>query len=258
MDALPKAARFIFAVALVGFGVQFFLFVTSMPGPIPGPPWTHRTAFLCLLACVGFILAGVSIAIGKMARLVSVLLGAVMLLYGLLRHVPELMKHLHDPSHWTVVFEIVAMGGGAWVLARSFPADGKKYQPSDITVWKLANAGRFLIAISLLVFAVQHFMYAGFVATLVPSWIPAHLFWAYFTGGAFIASALAIAANKAMRLTGMLLGSMFLLWVVVLHAPRVAAALHKGNEVTSLFVALAMSGVGYALAGWEVSGDEAD
>jgi uncharacterized membrane protein len=211
-----------------------------------------------LLACVGFILAGVSIVTSKVARLVSVLLGAVMLLYGLLRHVPELMKHLHDPSHWTVVFEIVAMGGGAWVLARSFPADGKKYQPSDITVWKLANAGRFLIAISLLVFAVQHFMYAGFVATLVPSWIPAHLFWAYFTGGAFIASALAIAANKVMRLTGMLLGSMFLLWVVVLHAPRVAAALHNGNEVTSLFVALAMSGVGFALAGWEVGGDEAD
>jgi uncharacterized membrane protein len=258
MDALLKAARFIFALAMVGFGVQFFLFVTSMSGPVPGPPWTHRTAFLCLLACVGFILAGVSIVTSKVARLVSVLLGAVMLLYGLLRHVPELMKHLHDPSHWTVVFEIVAMGGGAWVLARSFPADGKKYQPSDITVWKLANAGRFLIAISLLVFAVQHFMYAGFVATLVPSWIPAHLFWAYFTGGAFIASALAIAANKVMRLTGMLLGSMFLLWVVVLHAPRVAAALHNGNEVTSLFVALAMSGVGFALAGWEVGGDEAD
>ena len=258
MDALLKAARFIFALAMVGFGVQFFFFVTSMSGPVPGPPWTHRTAFLCLLACVGFILAGVSIAIGKMARLVSVLLGAVMLLYGLLRHVPGLMKHLHDPSPWTVVFEIVAMSGGAWMLAGSFPADGKKYQPSDITVWKLANAGRFLIAISLLVFAVQHFMYAGFVATLVPSWIPAHLFWAYFTGGAFIASALAIAANKVMRLTGMLLGSMFLLWVVVLHAPRVAAALHNGNEVTSLFVALAMSGVGFALAGWEVGGDEAD
>jgi uncharacterized membrane protein YphA (DoxX/SURF4 family) len=82
MDALLKAARFIFALAMVGFGVQFFFFVTSMSGPVPGPPWTHRTAFLCLLACVGFILAGVSIATGKMARLVSVLLGAVMLLYA--------------------------------------------------------------------------------------------------------------------------------------------------------------------------------
>jgi uncharacterized membrane protein len=125
-------------------------------------------------------------------------------------------------------------------------------------VKKMADAGRYLIAISLPVFAVQHFMYADFVATLVPSWIPAHLFWAYFAGVAFIAAALTIAAKKMMRLTGMLLGTMFLLWVVVLHAPRVAAALHNGNEVTSLFVALAMSGVGFALAGWEVGGDEAD
>jgi hypothetical protein len=35
---------------------------------------------------------------------------------------------------------------------------------------------------------------------------------------------------------------MFLLWVFLLHLPRVAAAPHNGNEWTSLFVALAMSG----------------
>jgi hypothetical protein len=42
---------------------------------------------------------------------------------------------------------------------------------------------------------------------------------------------------------------MFFLWVIVLHIPRVASSPRDGNEVTSLFVALAMSGVGFALAG---------
>src|SRR3984957_11836549 len=172
-----------------------------------------------------------------------------MLLYGLLRHVPGLMKHLHDPSPWTVVFEIVAMSGGAWMLAGSFPAEEKRYQPSDITVWKLANAGRYLIAISLLVFAVQHFMYARFVATLVPAWIPAHLFWAYFTGIAFVAVAISIATKRMLRMGATLLGTMFLLWVVLLHAPRVARAVRNGNEVTSLFVAVAMCGLSFVLAG---------
>jgi len=99
------------------------------------------------------------------------------------------------------------------------------------------------------VFAVQHFIYAGFVATLVPAWIPERLFWAYFTGVAFVAAALSFAAGKMLRLAGILLGSMFLIWVVILHAPRVAGAMRNGDEVTSLFVCLAMSGVGFILAG---------
>jgi hypothetical protein len=41
---------------------------------------------------------------------------------------------------------------------------------------------------------------------------------------------------------------MFLLWVLILHAPRVVGALHNGNEWTSMFVALAMSGAGFVVA----------
>jgi hypothetical protein len=45
---------------------------------------------------------------------------------------------------------------------------------------------------------------------------------------------------------------MFLLWVLVLHAPRVAASPRNGDEVTSLLVALAMGGASFILAGaWE-------
>jgi hypothetical protein len=42
---------------------------------------------------------------------------------------------------------------------------------------------------------------------------------------------------------------MFFLWVVVLHAPRVAASLNNGNEWNSAFVALTMCGAGWILAG---------
>ena len=200
-------------------------------------------------ACVGFVVAGVSIATGKMARLVGVVLGVVLLLYGLICYAPALVTRVHDPGPWTVLFEILAMVGGAWVLAASFPADGRGSESWDNVVWRLADVGRFLIAISLVVFAVQHFMYARFVATLVPAWIPGHLFWAYFTGLAFVAAALAIAAKNMVRLAAMLLGTMFLLWVVLLHIPRVAGAIRNGDEVTSLFVAVAMCGLSFALAG---------
>ena len=249
MDGSLGMGRSLFAIAMVCFGVQFFIFATAMSGPPPGPPWSTGELPLDWLACAGFIVAGLCVVTGKLGRLAATTLGVVMLVYVLSRYVPGLLAQLHDPNLWTVVFEILAMVGGSWVLAASFPADERMPQPSDRTVGMLADVGRYLIAVSLVVFAVQHFLYAGFVASLVPAWIPGHMFWAYFTAVAFIAAALAIAANRMIGVAAMLLGTMFLLWVIVLHVPRVAGAPRNGNEVTSLFVALAMSGVGFILAG---------
>src|SRR5882757_8045288 len=92
-------------------------------------------------------------------------------------------------------------------------------------------------------------MYARFVATLVPAWIPTRLFLAYFTGMAFVAAAISIATKRMLGLATMLLGTMFFLFVVLLHIPRVAGAIRNGNEVTSLFVAVAMCGLSFVLAG---------
>jgi uncharacterized membrane protein len=249
MNGLLIAGRIFFAIAMVFFGVEFFIFVSSMSGPLPGPPWSRGVLFLDWLACLGFVVAGVSIATGKMARLVTMALGVVLLLYALFRYVPMMVARLRDPGPWTVVFEILAMVGGAWVLAASFPAAGRGSQPWDNIVWRLGDVGRFLIAISLVVFAVQHFMYARFVATLIPAWIPAPLFWTYFTGIAFVAAAVSIATRRMLGMAAMLLGTMFFLWVVLLHIPRVAGAIRNGNEVTSLFVAVAMCGLSFVLAG---------
>ena len=41
---------------------------------------------------------------------------------------------------------------------------------------------------------------------------------------------------------------MFLLWVIILHAPRVLAKPAAEPEWTSLLIALAMSGIGFTLA----------
>jgi uncharacterized membrane protein len=249
MNGLLTAGRLFFAIAIFFFGAQFLIFVSSMSGPLPGPPWSHGVLVLDWLACVGFILAGLSIATGMMGRWVAMVLGVVLLLYGLLRYTPALVARVHDPGPWTVLFEILAMVGGAWVLAASFPAEGRGSSSWERMLWRLADVGRFLIAISLVVFAVQHFMYARFVATLIPAWIPARLFWAYFTGIAFVAAAISIATKRMLGIAAMLLGTMFLLWVVLLHAPRVAGAIRNGNEVTSLFVAVAMCGLSFVLAG---------
>ncbi len=233
--------RILFAIAMIFFGLQFVIFAAGLTGPVPGPPWTQGSVVTAWLVAVGFLVAGVCLATGALARMVSLLVGVAFVLFGLIKFGPALVAKLHDPGPWTVLFELLALGGGAFVITANFP-----HVIGEMRM--LGRLGRWLIAISLVVFAVQHFMYAGFVATLIPAWIPGRLFWAYFTGAAFVAAALSFVSGKMIGLAGSLLGVMFLIWVLILHLPRVAATPRSGDEVTSLFIALAMSGVGFALA----------
>jgi uncharacterized membrane protein YphA (DoxX/SURF4 family) len=112
---------------------------------------------------------------------------------------------------------------------------------------KSQTLGRIFVAISLVVFGVQHFMYGGFVAGLVPAWMPGRLFWAYFVGVAFFAAAVGIFIEMMARPAATMLGVMFFLFVVLLHIPRIVGNSSNGNEWTSGFVALAMCGGAWIL-----------
>jgi uncharacterized membrane protein len=108
--------------------------------------------------------------------------------------------------------------------------------------------GRIFVSISLVVFGVQHFIYGGFVATLVPAFMPGRLFWAYFVGVAFVAAAAGILTKMLARPAATMLGVMFFLFVLLLHIPRIIGKSSDGNEWTSGFVALAMCGGAWILA----------
>jgi uncharacterized membrane protein len=247
MDGLLKMGRFFFAIAMAFFGVQYFIYASSINGPIPGPPWIPGAHWLAWLTCIALIVVAVSIATRKRARLVTMLLGAALFLNILFLHLPGLITQIHNPGPWTVTSELLALCGASFILPNVMPRD-ELISSTGNTVSSLATAGRFAFAISLVIFAIQHFIYARFIAALIPSWIPAHLFWAYFIGVAFVGAALAIAAKVQAKLAAVLLGTMFILWVLVLHIPRVVASPRNGNEVTSLFIALAMSGASFFLA----------
>jgi uncharacterized membrane protein len=113
---------------------------------------------------------------------------------------------------------------------------------------KTQTLGRVFVAVSLVVFGVQHFIYGGFVATLVPAFMPRRLFWAYFVGVAFFAAAGGILYKLMARAAATMLGVMFFLFVVLLHIPRIIGKFGDGNEWTSGFVALAMCGGAWILA----------
>jgi uncharacterized membrane protein YphA (DoxX/SURF4 family) len=100
------------------------------------------------------------------------------------------------------------------------------------------------------VFGIEHFVYPAFVATLVPAWIPGHLFWTYFAGVALIAGGIGMMVKSTTRIASLMVGIMIFLWLLMLHIPRAIADPRTGlgNEWTSVFEALAFSGIGFMLA----------
>ena len=88
---------------------------------------------------------------------------------------------------------------------------------------KLLALTPLFLAPPLAAFGGEHLTIANFISTMVPTFIPWHMFWAYFVGCALIAAALSIASNVQMRLACTLLGLMFFVFVATMHIPGIVA-----------------------------------
>jgi uncharacterized membrane protein YphA (DoxX/SURF4 family) len=84
---------------------------------------------------------------------------------------------------------------------------------------KLILFGPLFYAAPIAAFGTEHFTLTKAIASIVPAWIPWHLFWVYFVGTCFIAAALSLVTRIQARLSASLLALTFFLFVVLMDAP---------------------------------------
>jgi uncharacterized membrane protein len=89
---------------------------------------------------------------------------------------------------------------------------------------KLAAFGPVLFGVAMAVFGADHYVGAEFVATVVPSWMPWHLFWTYFVGTALFAGALSFATTIQWRLAAASFFLMLVIFELTIHVPNLAKA----------------------------------
>lgn len=112
----------------------------------------------------------------------------------------------------------------------------------------LPRLGELLMALLVVFSGVLHYHYAKGVANIVPSWMPWRLFWACFTGTAFLAAGISIVTRKKTRLAATLLGIMLCLFVLLIHAPNmVLSILHKPQDASVLWSFNGTGGLNNAL-----------
>jgi len=84
---------------------------------------------------------------------------------------------------------------------------------------RLILFGPVLYAAPLAAFGTEHFTIAAAMRSMVPRWIPWHLFWVYFVGACFIAAALSLVTRIQARLSASLVALTFFLFVVLMDIP---------------------------------------
>jgi uncharacterized membrane protein len=114
---------------------------------------------------------------------------------------------------------------------------------------KLITLGGVFIAAPLAVFATEHFCDARVLQNMVPSWMPAHLFWAYFVGCALLATATSLTVRKFVRVSSTLLGWMFFLFVCMIHIPNVLV-----DPKDRFAWAVALRDLSFAGGAWALAG----
>jgi uncharacterized membrane protein len=244
-DFYLKTARIFFGISVLAIGIINLVTGNFPTGLLPVSNSLPGRTLLVYASGISMIISGILILTKKYAWPGALLAEGIFLLFLIFLHIPKLLTHLNVSSEWTPAFEVFMLFSGALILGGTVLTGDSRENVRH----KLIATGKYCFAISLFVFAVLHFLFAGEVVTFIPAWIPLKLFWAYFAVAAFFAASVSLFINKQVRLSAILLSLMFFIWVCILHLPVVITAIHSEQNWTNLFVPLAMSGIGLLIAG---------
>lgn len=260
MWKLPSLGRGFFALALIAFGAQQYVFGDFVPGRAPAWPvgvpgrlaWAWLTGLTFIGTGAAVLAAGVlhSGALRRTAYTMAWVSGGLIAAWALLRHVPLILEDTQFGGAWTMFGKALTLSTGALAVATSLRVQGP---PEDETGMdrRILLLGRVGLGAFMAAAGVQHFLWEEFVQTLVPTWIPGPLFWTYFAGVALIAAGIGLVVPATTRLAGTLAGLMVFSWLLMLHIPRAVAAQaapSSRNEWIAVFEALAVSGLALLLA----------
>jgi uncharacterized membrane protein len=238
--------RVVFSLAIVAIGVETVVCARDAGNPL-GPgysaisviPWVPAIPGVAYAFGAIWIACGLGILFQRTLRPAAMTLAGLLALCTLVIIVLKSAAKPGDRGLRTVTFEPLAMACFAWLLT------GR------------AALARYLLALTLIVFGVDHFLALRPIGSLIPGWIPWHVFWVAFFGGVLVAGGLSIAVDLLRGWGAAGVALTFGIWVITLHLPRVlglygiAGAPRSPDEWSSLFIAMALWGGAWALASVE-------
>ena len=237
------------AFTLIGIGItglvvlpHFASIWQSVPHGVP-----LRGALACLCAMLS-LACGAGLLFERSAAAAS------RVLFGSLLSWLLLVKGFYIATSPTVegsyqsAGETAVLVAGAWVLYAWFAAGWDLTHMSFAVCARGVRLARDLYALALIAFGLSHFAYLNLTAPLVPAWLPAHVFWAYFTGSAYLAAAAALLTGVLARLAAALSALQMGLFTALVWMPLAAAGRLSSGQWSELGVSWALTAAAWVVA----------
>src|SRR5262249_3754985 len=175
-----------------------------------------------------------------------VLLG-YLLLWSLVFRVPDVFRAPISLGAWYGCAESAVMVAGAWVLYTWF-APERDRQRFGFALDHGVRIARVLYGLALMPFGGAHFVHLQRPAQMVPGWLPAHLFWAYFTGCAFLAAGAGVLFGVFARLAAALSALQIGLFTVLVWTPMIRAGSMDAFEKIEFVTSIALTAGAWVVA----------
>lgn len=257
MNHLIPAGRTLLALALIGLGIEHFIFREFITGRAPA--WPDSTAggpaWACLTGIV-IVATGVALIARWKPRYGALIAAGLIFAWAFLRQLPVAAADSLLAPTWTHAGKALTLFGGLFAVAGTLPRQGEGRENPVSRFVNLEREfivlGRICLGTFLVITGIQHFIYTEFVASLVPGWIPGDpVLWTYFTGSALIAGGVGLNAPPTARLAALLSGLMVFSWFWIVHVPL---TFDSRSSAIAVFEALAVSGIAFVLAGHDGKG----